>query len=187
MKSVKIKGKDYIEVNERIKEFHKLYKNGSITTNFHSCGDGVVIMKAKVTPDVSVPERVFTGVAYEKENSTFINKTSYIENCETSAVGRALGMLGIGIDTSIASAEEVNNAIKNQNTPVIDVEETDAMQKKATEISEAMKLCTDKKQLTELVNQYRPEVNKMSNELKKWLSDEKISAIKQLSAETEEK
>lgn len=57
-----------------------------------------------------------TGTAYEKEGSTFINKTSYIENCETSAVGRALGMAGFGIDTSIASAEEVQNAIANQGT-----------------------------------------------------------------------
>ena len=52
-----------------------------------------------------------------KENSSFINKTSYIENCETSAVGRALGMAGIGIDTAVASAEEVQNAINNQNKP----------------------------------------------------------------------
>ena len=57
------------------------------------------------------------GHAYEKENSSFINKTSYIENCETSAVGRALGMCGFGIETSIASYEEVANAIKNQEEP----------------------------------------------------------------------
>jgi hypothetical protein len=55
-----------------------------------------------------------TGTAYEKESSSFINKTSYIENCETSAVGRALGMCGFGIDVSVASAEEVQNAINNQ-------------------------------------------------------------------------
>ncbi len=56
-----------------------------------------------------------TGTAYEKENSSFINKTSYIENCETSAVGRALGMAGFGIDTSIRSAEEMQNADLQQN------------------------------------------------------------------------
>jgi len=47
-------------------------------------------------------------------SSSYINKTSHIENCETSAVGRALGFLGIGIDTSIASADEVINAVNNQ-------------------------------------------------------------------------
>ena len=59
---------------------------------------------------------VATGNAYEKEASTFINKTSYIENCETSAIGRALGVYGIGIDASLASAEEVVNAVNNQES-----------------------------------------------------------------------
>ena len=61
-----------------------------------------------------------TGTAYEKEGSSFINKTSYIENCETSAVGRALGFAGFGIDTSIASAEEVMNAQYQQSLDSVD-------------------------------------------------------------------
>jgi predicted Fe-Mo cluster-binding NifX family protein len=64
-------------------------------------------------------------MAYEKEGSTFINKTSYLENCETSACGRALGMAGFGIDVSIASFEEVSNAIAQQE----DQKETKAEQK----------------------------------------------------------
>ena len=61
-----------------------------------------------------------TGIAYEVEGSSFINKTSFIENCETSAIGRALGNLGIGIDTSVASYEEVANAVKQQsNKPAV--------------------------------------------------------------------
>lgn len=106
-----IKGKDYIEVNQRIKAFRLLYPEGTINTTIIYFGDGVVTIKA----DISVNGKLLaTGHAQEKENSTFINKTSYIENCETSAVGRALGMLGIGIDTSIASAEEITNAMANQ-------------------------------------------------------------------------
>ena len=61
--------------------------------------------------------RPATGHAYEKEGSSFINKTSYIENCETSAVGRALAMLGFEIKKSIASREEVENAkLQQQST-----------------------------------------------------------------------
>ena len=71
-----------------------------------------------------------TGTAYEKENSSFINKTSYIENCETSAVGRALGMAGFGIDTSVASAEEVANAITQQDSEkLIDKKMVDSLNK----------------------------------------------------------
>ena len=53
-------------------------------------------------------------MAEEEKGSTFINKTSYVENCETSAWGRALANFGIGLDTSVASADEVQNAIANQ-------------------------------------------------------------------------
>ena len=116
--SIDVKGKDYVEVNERIKAFRKLYPTGSIQTEMISNVDGVCIFKAIVgyyNNDATILKVLGTGTAYEKENSTFINKTSYIENCETSAVGRALGMCGIGINTSVASYEEVANAIKNQN------------------------------------------------------------------------
>ena len=115
MKKIKIKGNDYVEVNERVKQFHKDYPNGSITTELIEMTDRF-ITKTTVITDVENPERKFTGIAYEKEDSTFINKTSALENCETSSVGRALGMLGIGIDTSVASYDEVANAIEQQKT-----------------------------------------------------------------------
>jgi ribose 1,5-bisphosphokinase PhnN len=58
-------------------------------------------------------------MAHEVKGSSHINNGSHIENAETSSVGRALGFLGIGIDTSIASADEVQNAVQNQtNQPV---------------------------------------------------------------------
>lgn len=106
-----IKGKDYIQVNERIKAFRMLYPEGTIITEILDLTDGVVTMRATVSVDGKV---LGVGHAQEKEKSSFINQTSFVENCETSAVGRALGMLGIGIDTSVASAEEVENAILNQ-------------------------------------------------------------------------
>ena len=114
MKTINIKGKGYVPVNERIIYFNNNFKNGTIETEIIKQADGQVIMKSTITPDHATPDRVFTAMAHEKEGSSFINKTSYIENCETSAVGRALGMMGIGIDTSIGSADEVANAINNQ-------------------------------------------------------------------------
>ena len=112
IRTTDIKGKEYAEVNQRIKAFRMVYPFGTIETEMISNENGVCIFKANVYDGID--RLLATGTAYEKENSTFINKTSYIENCETSAVGRALGMAGFGIDTSVASAEEVQNAIANQ-------------------------------------------------------------------------
>ena len=114
LKTIDIKGKEYVLVNERIKAFWKLYPNGRIVTDILSMENDMCVIRAKVFTDREDNIPVATGTAYERESSSFINKTSYIENCETSAIGRALGILGIGIDTSVASAEEVENAIENQ-------------------------------------------------------------------------
>lgn len=112
IKTTDIKGKDYAEVNQRIKAFRMVYPQGTIQTHLISNENGVCIFRASVCDEKG--NLLGTGTAYEKEDSSFINKTSYIENCETSAVGRALGMAGFGIDVSVASAEEVQNAINNQ-------------------------------------------------------------------------
>lgn len=121
IRTVNIKGKEYAEVNQRIKAFRMVYPEGFINTEMKSNENGICIFHAAVGYYVEKEgflDRVTlgTGTAYEKESSTFINKTSYIENCETSSVGRALGMAGFGIDTSVASAEEVETAIANQDT-----------------------------------------------------------------------
>jgi hypothetical protein len=110
--TVNLKGKEYVMVNDRILAFRKLYPTWAIVTELVKFSEGICIVKATVLDEDGNPKA--SGHAYEKEGSSFINKTSYLENCETSAVGRALGFLGIGIETSIASAEEVANAIKQQ-------------------------------------------------------------------------
>lgn len=112
IKTTGIKGKQYAEVPQRIKAFRSICPNGAITTEIIYHDNGVCIIKATV---VDEDGRILgTGMAEEKEGSTPINKTSYIENCETSAVGRALGMCGFGIEVAVASYEEVQNAIDRQ-------------------------------------------------------------------------
>lgn len=113
LKTIDFKGKGYAQVNERVKAFRMVCPNGSITTEIVSMEDGVVTMRATVLEEDGTV--LATGYAQEKESSSYINKTSYIENCETSAVGRALGFAGIGIDGSMASADELANALNNQN------------------------------------------------------------------------
>ena len=107
--------RDYVEVNTRIMKFYEKYPKGRILTEILDWKDGIVVMKATVYRDSS-DIIAATGHAYEKEGSSFINKTSALENCETSACGRALAMLGFEIKKSIASKEEVANAMLNQNS-----------------------------------------------------------------------
>lgn len=108
--TIPVKGKEYIPVNQRVIAFRKLFPEGSITTELLHFGEGLCVVKATVLDGDRV---IATGLAYEREGSTFINKTSFLEVCETSAVGRAIGFVGIGIEGGIASAEEVENATIN--------------------------------------------------------------------------
>jgi hypothetical protein len=118
-----IKGKEYAAVNGRINAFRRLYPQGFISTEILSMDAGVVVMKATCGYYENGQSVVLgTGMAYEREGSSNINKTSYIENCETSAVGRALGMAGIGVTTAVASSEEVQNAILQQEELENDVD-----------------------------------------------------------------
>ena len=120
IRTTNIKGKEYAEVNQRVKAFRTLYPEGFITTEILCREGGLCIIKATVGHYADGKSVILaTGTAYEKEGSSQINRTSYIENCETSAVGRALGMAGFGIDTSIASADEMNNALLQQNTSAV--------------------------------------------------------------------
>ena len=115
-KTTNIRGKQYVEVNERIKFFRQEdeYKNWTISTEFTALDSEMCVCKCIIA---DVNQRVIaTGHAHEERSSSHINKTSYVENCETSAIGRALAMMGIGIDTSIASANEVQDAIAKQDS-----------------------------------------------------------------------
>lgn len=109
---IDFKGKAYGEVSERIKAFRYVYPEGTIETELISndgeIGKRTCIFKAKVFNGNGY--LLGTGTAYEQEGNSYINKTSYIENCETSAVGRALSMAGFSINTAIVSYEEISNA-----------------------------------------------------------------------------
>ena len=141
------KGKDYVEVNKRVIAFRKLCPDGTITTEIVSLENGTIIMKATVIDEAG--KVLATGYAYEKEGNSLVNKTSYIENCETSAVGRALGFVGIGVKKSIASMEEVANAkLQQKDSEVISKKDVtilantiDAFNKKYPNVLDTDKLC----------------------------------------------
>lgn len=120
MKTVDIKGKQYVTVNERVKAFHELYPNGTIKTLLLSAPEANrIVFRTKVTLDTAKPDRYFTGYASESIGDGFINKASALENAETSAVGRALGFCNIGIVDSTATVDEINKATTSAKNPAL--------------------------------------------------------------------
>lgn len=112
LKTITIQGKEYVTVNERLQAFRNDYPNYALESNIISLDDNACVFMGVIKNEEG--RVIATGTAREVNGSSFINKTSYVENCETSAWGRALGNFGYGLDTSVASAEEVANAIKQQ-------------------------------------------------------------------------
>ena len=111
---IDLKGKDYAMVPERVTAFRKLYPEGFIKTEIVTVTDKNVLMKAAVGYYKEDGSTVIlgTGYAQETKDKGMVNGTSYIENCETSAVGRALGFMSLGLNGGgICSAEELVNAI----------------------------------------------------------------------------
>lgn len=139
LKTTDIRGKEYAAVAERIRAFRKVLPDGFIITKIEKLEDGFVLISAAVGyyDEAGEPHTLGSGFAYEKEGSSNINRTSYIENCETSAVGRALGMAGFGLLGDVATADEVNRA-----EAALDAIKTEEVRKQEIGIERAVALST---------------------------------------------
>ena len=111
MQTINIKGKEYTPVAERLKYFAENYPNGSVVSELLTPYDAPEVwVKATVTPDVANPARCFIGHSQASWDDSMINKSAALENCETSAWGRAFSAMGVGITDSVASADEMHKA-----------------------------------------------------------------------------
>jgi hypothetical protein len=117
---VNIKGKDYKTVALRVQEFREQFPNYFLTTEIIKIDDEQCIVKAYagIHREDGTVQTFATGHAQEFRKASQINGTSYVENCETSAIGRCLSALGLS-GTEFASANEVVNAIHQQNNKVV--------------------------------------------------------------------
>lgn len=112
IETIKLGTKGYAQVNERIKAYRKVYPTGSLTSEIEEIRDDYVRIKAIATDE---NDRIIsTGTASERltgnDKKDYINLSNMIENCETSAFGRCLGFAGFGVDTAVASAEDMEKA-----------------------------------------------------------------------------
>ena len=122
IKTTNIKGKQYAEVHERIKHFRGEPNYASLGINtevleWDKDKEEIIIRATIYDTNRDIGRILASGIAHERrdDKNSFVNKTSYVENAETSAIGRALACMGIGIEDAYASAFEVANAVAQQN------------------------------------------------------------------------
>lgn len=110
MKTINIKGKEYVPVVERVKEFHRLHPTGWIETKIHenSTPEKIIVI-AKVWLD---DKRFFCGASQAEWGKGMMGGVA-LEVAETSAIGRALGFANIGLIDGIASADEMRKVGKS--------------------------------------------------------------------------
>jgi len=121
-----IHGKEYHTVAERVHTFRETAPDLTIETEIVRWEGDDVVVKASISDNGKL---IATGLAHEVRGSTNINKTSHVENCETSAIGRALAAFGLA-GTEYATADEVANAIAQQQEKEINqllIENTQTM------------------------------------------------------------
>jgi len=127
IKTTKLHGKDYVEVPERIHHFWLQNPKWSLKSEvLKICFEtGNVLFKAWVEDETGKVRAVGHAHEFQANKKATVNSTSYVENCETSAYGRALGIKGVGSREGIASAEEVNRAIEMEKEMADDTQQVD--------------------------------------------------------------
>ena len=164
---VKINGKEYRTVAQRLNLIATEYKDYELTSEIIKLSESACCIRATL----KLGDRIFNGIAFEEKQSSYINKTSYVENCETSAWGRAMAAAGhAGLE--IASAEEVANALLNQehNTDYKKLESRDNIQQPLNANKEEMS--------KEDINKLKEEIHKICQNMS---PDEKRAALKKAS------
>jgi hypothetical protein len=163
---VNIRGKEYKTVALRVNEFREstIYKGWSIMTEIVKLDDDQCVIKTQiVNPESKI---VATGHAQEFRKASQINGTSYVENCETSSIGRALACLGLA-GSEFASANEVVNAIHQQSNPVKEVVTEAQLTVAKNKLLEANKTGKLKEAFFSLTPAIQEELREYANELKK--------------------
>ena len=110
---MKIRGKEYMEVKDRVMVFRKNHPSWALITEIieNNEATGSVIFKVVIEDENGRVRGTGHAHEFKEDKTSMVNKTSHLENCETSAIGRALASIGIGIESSYATYDEVKIAI----------------------------------------------------------------------------
>jgi hypothetical protein len=107
---------DYETVESRLEKFWKEFPDGRVSTELEVCEAHRYVVKAYLYRTYLDQVAYSTGFAEEKDSDRGVNATSALENCETSAIGRALANAGFATKGRRPSREEM---VKVSAKPVI--------------------------------------------------------------------
>lgn len=161
---VNIRGKEYKTVALRVQEFRDQFKDYALVTDVIQLDQDQCVIKATVLNELN--RVIATGLAQEFRKASQINGTSYVENCETSAIGRALACLGLG-GQEFASANEVLNAIHQQNNPPVETITDDDVEVAKGQLILAKEAGELKERFFKFSPQMQERLREFANELKK--------------------
>ena len=143
---VDIKGKKYTQVATRVEVFRRNFGlDYSLTTEIIEIVDNFVRVRAKISQNGTV---IATGMAEENRQQGAVNRTSALENCETSAIGRCLATFGLH-GGEFATAEEVGTAIAQQEKGKDEFAKTN-LKAAAHDLVRDIHACTDSDHLAAL-------------------------------------
>lgn len=108
---------NYETVEARLARFWEEFPNGQVFTSVHHYDENRVVFKAEVYRDITDPRPVATGHAEEVRDASPVNRTSHVENAETSAIGRALANWKFQSKTSPRPSREEMQKVARAEQP----------------------------------------------------------------------
>ena len=119
---------DYETVESRLEKWWKDYPDGRVATKLEQASDTRYIVSAELFKTEADAKACATGLASESISDRGVNSTSALENCETSAIGRALANAGYAAKGKRASREEMTKVVQLQAVPqTFSVERTEPL------------------------------------------------------------
>jgi hypothetical protein len=109
---------NYETVETRLAKFWEEYPNGRIHTNIYHYDENKILFAAEIYKDAADEKPVSTGYAEELRDASPVNRTSHVENAETSAIGRALANFKFQSKSAPRpSREEMQKVVRQQGEP----------------------------------------------------------------------
>jgi hypothetical protein len=109
---------DYETVESRLEKWWKDYPDGRVATKLEQASDTRYIVSAELYKTEADAKPCATGLASESISDRGVNSTSALENCETSAIGRALANAGYAAKGKRASREEMTKVVQSETWSV---------------------------------------------------------------------